>query len=170
MLEILEQTIETVRRENKEYIKFEDSGLDIESRGRLSTFLTPKISGSTVRHAINSLIIDHHRAKNFCGGIHEIRGSKINLLDCPNTSHACLHGETTIMPAMLIGAFLIQQIEGTLSFNHPGILFYLMTEVDINAQRLFMRRIAGYDSTEAAMVTSDIPEERYRIIAQKAKE
>lgn len=170
MIELLGQTIGAIRKENIAYQKFEDSELDSESKGRLSTFLTPKISGSTVRHAINSLIIDHHRPTNLCGGIHEIRGSKINLLDCPNTSHACLHGETTIMPAMLIGAYLIQQIEGTLSFDHPGILFRLMTEVDINAQRLFMRKIDGYDSTEAAMITSDIPEERYRIIAQKAKE
>jgi hypothetical protein len=98
MISLLDQTLETVKTGNHDYQRFEDSGLNREAKKRLFTFTPPRLLANTVRYNLNSIIIGHSRTPIICLGIHESRDSFIDLHSCPNTSHACLHGETTFIP------------------------------------------------------------------------
>lgn len=98
MLSLLDEKIRTIRENNEKYKEFENAQLDREARGRLFNFTPPRILESTVRRNINDIIIGHARKPIICLAIHEARDSFIDLHSCSNTSHACLHGETTFIP------------------------------------------------------------------------
>lgn len=87
-----------MREYNSDYRLFEEVALDRTTIERLNKITPLRIRGATVRHNINDIILGHLKKPHICSAIHESRDSLIDIRRCPNTSHACFHGETTVIP------------------------------------------------------------------------
>lgn len=156
MTDILEMKVWDIRENVREYRNFEELVLDRIHRERLSSVTSARLQNMTARKSINEIIIDHEKNPTICGAIHESRDSLIDIRTCPNSSHACFHGENTIIPGMLIGAFLIKTKTGSLPFRHPGILFREMLHQDRISQKLY-----GVWDEDERFLTSLKPQNEY---------
>lgn len=95
---LLDQKLCDVRAVDDGYRLFEAMVLDRIHIERLDKATPVRIKEATVRKNINTIIIGHSKVPKICAAIHEHRDSLIDIRNCSNASHACFHGETTIIP------------------------------------------------------------------------